>query len=117
MIGFIQMQNLVLFQKTYDFILWMYPCINRIPKSHRHVLGRYLENTCLQILIHIIEANNLRGDCRVKLQKEISSNLDKIRILIRLCKDLRFISTKQYAFAAEKLNEIARIHKAWVKVS
>jgi len=48
------LQNLVIFQKVYDLILWMYPLINKFPKKQRFVLGQQLENTLLEILKGII---------------------------------------------------------------
>jgi hypothetical protein len=43
--------------------------------------------------------------------------LDKLRIVIRLTKDLKFISIRQYQFAAEKINEIGKMLGGWIKVS
>lgn len=35
--------KLILFQKSYDFLLWLYPLVNRLPKHHRVVLGKQIE--------------------------------------------------------------------------
>lgn len=109
-------EKLVLFQKSYDFLLWLYPLINRLPKHHRAVLGRQIEELGLSILLHILSANIARGIKRKAIQLLISEELDKLRILIRLTKDLRFISIKQYTYAAEKVNEIGKILSGWMQV-
>ena len=109
-------EKLVLFQKSYDFLLWLYPLINRLPKHHRAVLGRQIEELGLSILLHILSANIARGIKRKAIQLLISEELDKLRILIRLTKDLRFISIKQYIYAAEKVNEIGKILSGWMQV-
>ena len=72
----------------YDFLLWLYPLINRIPKFHKQVIGRDMAQLGNTLLIGIIKANRVRGSQRVMHQQEISDNLDCLRILIRLCKDL-----------------------------
>jgi len=36
-------QNLAIFEKTYELILWLYPTVNKFPKSQRFVLGQQLE--------------------------------------------------------------------------
>jgi len=41
--------------------------------------------------------------------------LDKLRILIRLSKDLHFISIRQYEFVANKVNEIGKMLGGWMK--
>ncbi len=108
-------KQLLIYQKLYDFVLWMYPLINRIPKSHRLVLGRHIEELCISLLVLVISANKVRGQERSALQIEISNKLDKLRILIRLSKDLRFISIRQYTYAAEKMNEIGKMLYGWMK--
>ena len=106
--------KLIIFQKIYDFLLLLYPLINKIPKSHRLVLGRGIEEIGLNLLLLSIEANKIRDDTRRVVQLKISEELDKIRILIRLTKDLRFMSISQYQYAAEKVNEIGRILNGWM---
>lgn len=108
-------EQLLIYQKIYDFVRWLYPFINRIPKSHRLVLGRQIEELALAILVLIISANKSRGDKRKELQSQVSEKLDCLRILIRLSKDLKFMSIKQYTFASEKMNEIARMLIGWMK--
>lgn len=110
-------EKLIIFQKTYDFLVYFYPFINRIPKSHRQILGKTMEQISVEILLLIMEANKKTGNERINLQKQISDKLDYLRILIRLAKDLKFISIKQYAATADKLNEIAKMLTGWTKVN
>ena len=109
-------EKLLIFQKTYDLLLLLYPVINRIPKSHRLVLGKELEELGIALLVTTVKANKVRGQERTSLQLQISDDLDSIRILIRLTKDLRLMSIKQYAMGAEKINEIGRMLNSWMKV-
>ncbi len=107
-------EKLILFQKFYDFNLWLYHLINYIPKSHKIILGQKIEDVAVQTLVQIVYANKARNTERLNLQEKISTNLDTLRILIRLSKDLHFISIKQYTYAAKNINEIAKIHRAWM---
>jgi len=109
--------KLLIFQKTYDFTLWFYPIINRIPKSHRLVLGRQMEELTLTLLILIIKANKARDHKRLEIQRQISDEIDCLRILIRLTKDLRFMSITQYQHAVKKLNEIGKMLYGWTNTS
>jgi len=105
--------SIPIFQKTYDLILWLYPAINKFPKSQRFVLGQQIENTVLDVLKGIIAANQERN--KIAYLRQVSVDLDKLRILIRLAKDLRFISIKKYGLAAEKINEIGKMLGGWIK--
>jgi len=107
------LQDLVIFQKTYDLILWLYPAVNKFPKSQRFVLGQQVENMAIQVLKDIIVANQ-EINKTVSLKK-ISVDLDEFRILIRLSKDLRFFSIKQYEMASLKINEIGRLLNGWTR--
>ncbi len=109
-------EKLILFQKTYDFLLWLYNLIQHLPKRHKPVLGRYLEESGLSLLLLTINANKAVGRKRQALQQEISDELDRLRILLRLTKDLRFMSIKQYTYVAEKLNELGKILFGWKNV-
>lgn len=108
-------ENLPIFEKTYRLILWLYPTINKFPKSQRFVLGQQIENTALSILTGIIISNAERD--KLVALKRVSASLDTLRILIRLAKDLKFISVQQYLFAAERVNEVGKMLGGWMKQS
>ena len=109
-------EQLILFQKLYDLVILMYPIINHIPKSHRMVLGKHLEDNCLVLLLLVVKANKTRDVNRRILQNEISDKLDSLRILVRLIKDLKFLSINQYALLSEKLNEISKMVYCWSNI-
>jgi hypothetical protein len=106
------LDDLIIYQKTYDFMLWLHPVVNKFPKSQRFVLGQRIELKTLDLIHSMIVANTLR-DKTVTLQ-QASVELDELRILVRLAKDLHFISVKQYGVAAEKTNEIGRLLSGWM---
>jgi hypothetical protein len=100
--------DLVLFQKIYDLILWIYPRINKFPKNQRFVLGQRIENTLLRLIELSIELNSGAYNDKYVIKK-MSLELDKLRILIRLSKDLYFFNKRRYLFVSEKINEIGRL--------
>ena len=106
------LKDLIIYQKAYDFLLWLYPVVNKFPKSQRFVLGQRIESKILDLIHSMIVANALR-DKSADLQ-QASVELDELRILIRLAKDLHFVNIKQYGVAAEKLNEIGRLLSGWM---
>ncbi len=103
--------DLIIYQKTYDFLLWLHPVINKFPKSQRFVLGQRIENKTLNLLHSMIVANAERD--KSTTLKQASVELDELRILIRLSKDLHFVNIKQYGVAAEKMNEIGKLLSGW----
>lgn len=71
----------------------------------------------MDLLVDSIRANKIRGEARKAIQLDLSTKLDELRILIRLTKDLRFISISQYQYAAEKINELGRMLKGWIRAN
>ena len=106
------LDDLIIYQKTYDFLLWLYPVVNRFPKSQRFVLGQRIENKVLDIVHSIIQANAERD--KFVCLKQASLELDELRTLIRLAKDLRFINIRQYERIAERMNEIGKLLYGWI---
>ncbi|BFT94002.1 MAG: four helix bundle protein [Minisyncoccus archaeiphilus] len=107
--------DLVIFQKSYDLTLRMYPVISRFPKNQRYVLGQRIENILVSMILDIVEINKERGRDRSIKMKVLSDNLDDLKVLVRLAKDLRFISIKKYAIFIEKISEIGKLLGGWQK--
>ena len=107
------LDQLTIFEKTYELIRWLYPAVRKFPKAQRFVLGQQIENTALDILRGIIRANAERE--KLPYLKRISVDLDTLRILLRLSKDLELISVRQYGFSAEKVNEVGKLLGGWMR--
>lgn len=64
----------------------MYPIIKRMPKSERHVLSQHIRHSLLDIAKMIVEANKSRR--KLPVLYRIDVELEKLRLLIRLAKDV-----------------------------
>lgn len=105
--------DIPIYELTYKLLLWLFPLINKFPKTQRFVLGQQIQNTALNILTEILFANTEKD--KLPKLKLISTKLDALRILIRLAKDLKFISIKQYEYAATQINEIGKMLGGWIR--
>lgn len=108
-------ENLIIYEKTYQLILWLHPTVSKFPKSQRFALGQHIENRALDFLSGIIVAN-AEWD-KLPTLRRMNVTLDILRMSIRLAKDLSFIRVRQYAFAAERVNEIGMMLGGWIKQS
>jgi hypothetical protein len=109
------MSDLIIYQKMYDYILYAYPIISRFPKQQRFVLGQRIEVVMLEIAERIVQANKLRNKRPVLF--EIDILLEKLKLLIRLAKDLGMVSVRQYGLHCERLDEIGRLLGGWLKAA
>ncbi len=106
--------DLKLFQKVYDFLLWIKPTVQRFAKVHKYSLGIQLENEVIELLKAITRANFKKGNKRSFIE-ECVVHFEIIKILIRMAKDFKLLSIKQYEFAAKKLEEIGKLLGGWYK--
>lgn len=110
------LSELKIFQKTYDFLLWTKPVVQKLAKVHKYSLGIQLENEVIELLKQIVRANFKRN--KKEAIEECFVHYEIIKILIRIGKDFRGsggISLKQYEFATKQLNEIGKLLRGWYK--
>jgi hypothetical protein len=86
-----------LYQKCYDLAKWLYPTVGRFPKSQRLILSQRLELLTLGILGAAIKLNY--GDSKI-VRKNMLVDLHKLQTLLRLSKDLSWLSLKQYEYVS-----------------
>jgi len=107
------MKELIIYQKHYDLMVYSFPIIGRFPKDQRFVLGQQIENQMLEIGKMIVHANKLKQK-RGKLY-DIDIELEKLRFLIRIAKDLKILTISKYGHHCERLDEIGRLLGGWLK--
>lgn len=108
------LNDLTIFQKTYDFLVWLKPTVQRFSKAHKYSLGIYLENETILLLKQIIKANMQRGSKKEDIEQGFVS-YEVIKVLIRLCSDYKLLNEKQYEHASKLLVEIGALLGGWYK--
>lgn len=100
-------EGFLLFKKYYDLLLWIYPVTRKFPNKEKYVLGEKIQTIALEVLENIImiASNKEREKALLKADTE----LEKLRILIRLSNDLKLLDLRRYEYASKKLIEIGKI--------
>ena len=101
--------------KTYDFILWLLPKVEKFSRAYRFTVGERLSATSLDVLLLLVEA--AYSTHKEELLHEATRKINSSRYLLRLAKDLRLLTVDSYGFAAERLDEIGRMVGGWRKIS
>ena len=99
--------------KLYDVIMWLLGRVEKFPRSQKFTLGDRIVNTSLDILDTLIEATYTRK--RLPLLQKANVQLEKLRFLIRLCHDFKLLSSKQYAYISNEINEVGKLIGGWIK--
>jgi len=101
--------------EVYDFFVLFHHALTKFPKSEKHSLGIEIEKSIIQILKRLITCSS--SDLLIKQNKlpEISSDLDILKILVRLSSDIKAIDLKVYLTLQEKLQVIGRMLGGWIR--
>ncbi len=106
--------DLKIFQKVYDFLLWVKPTVQRFSKVHKYSLGLELEKETIGLVKQIVRTNFKKTD-RKQAIEECFVYYEIVKILVRLAKDYKLLSLKQYEFASKELVEIGKLLGGWYK--
>ena len=96
----------------YRFILWLVPTLDRFPRAQRFLLGDRIQRTALDVLESLVEATYTRR--RQPPLTCANLGIEKLRFLIRLAHDLRYLDRRRYEHAARCLDETGRKIGAWM---
>ncbi len=99
--------------KIYDLILWFFPKVERFPGRYRFLIGDRIRNMLLDIQQELIRARFTRKKSRILFDANIE--IEQLRHLMRLTKDLRLISVKQYEYAVKELDATGRFIGGWLR--
>jgi len=99
--------------KIYDLLLWIIPQLEKFPKSQKYLLGDRIETLILDIMELIIEAVYTKN--KTSFLKDANLKIEKLRYLIRLTMDLKYLSIKKYEYVSKCLNEIGSEIGGWLK--
>jgi hypothetical protein len=102
-----------LFKKTYDMIRWVNEETTKFPKSQRFTLAQRIQDESLELLKCFISAR--RGLEVEKNFKQADVQLETIRLLFRLAKDLALLSLKKYEIINKMVDELGKLLGDWQK--
>lgn len=110
------LRNFKIYTKMMDILLWLFQKVNTFPKKQRFILGQQIENTGLEILRLIIQANNQK-DFAQKLQylENINTELEILRSLLQIAQEIKFMSTKSLEYIITQIDEVGRMRGGWAK--
>ena len=91
-------------EAMYGLTLWLIPTLEHFPRRQKFLLGDRIQTTAVASLESLAEATFTRRRERL---------LDRLRLLLRLAKDLRYLDRRRYEHAARRLDEVGRLVGGW----
>lgn len=106
-------EDLPIFIKWMDFLKWLLVTTDNFPKKARFTYTDHLTNLSLLIVEDLIEARYSRS--KYQILRRANMNLEKIRVLIRICFELKLMPRKSYEYASRSINEVGKMLGGWMK--
>lgn len=103
--------NLPVYKSAYDLLLFVFRLGSNLKREYRYTLGENLKNGLIQVLLCIYTANSSRQK-EAPLQKA-REEIVVVKVQLRLLSDLKQISIRQYALAAEQAESVSKQLAAW----
>lgn len=84
-------------------------------REHKYTTGERLKNEMMDLLINIYWANKAKKDDRIVFIEKARHNVESIRLLLRVCKDLKVIGMKGFVSMNVQVEELSKQLVAWGK--
>jgi hypothetical protein len=107
------MKESPIFSRTYDLLRWLIPLTIKFPRTQRFVLATRLQETVFRFQERLIEAGRSAEPAPILLLAD--TDLAKLRLYMRLCRDLELIKFNQYEHGQRMVDEIGRLMGGWRK--
>lgn len=107
--------EMVIFTRTYDLLLWLLPKAESFPKVYRSTVTQRLMDAALDFQEALFDASGERGSARQSHLRRASAALDRVRLYLRLALDWRWINAGQHQHASALIAEIGRLLGGWIK--
>ncbi|OGH15099.1 MAG: hypothetical protein A2860_00205 [Candidatus Levybacteria bacterium RIFCSPHIGHO2_01_FULL_37_33] len=107
--------DIPIFAKLYEFYKNLSVYILSFPKIKRYTIGQKLDKTTLEIFKNIISAAYISGEQKLPAIEKAITNVNFLKILIRLAKDTKALDNKKYILLEQDLQEIGRMLGGWKK--
>lgn len=104
--------ELPIIQKTYDLIVWFVPILNRLPRSHRFMLGDRIIERLYRMLEQFVLARYEQN--KLSRLEAIDPEIVLLRYQIRLLRKFELVDESRYEYASKMVDEIGRNLGSWM---
>ncbi len=105
--------DLPIFVEWMGFLKWLLTTTEKFPKKVRFTFSDRINTLALSVVEDLVEARYSTN--KTHFLRRINLNLERIRILLRICYESQFLSQKAYEYAMDSLNKIGKSLGAWMK--
>ncbi|MFZ6819817.1 four helix bundle protein [Undibacterium sp. Ji22W] len=107
--------DLPIYKSAYELLMAVSALVKNFPRSVKGSMGEPIQNVCVRIALLVAKANASRD--KVPHLDELLELVMEVELMIRLAKDMKFISIAQYANVVLLTNTVGKQANGWRKAS
>ena len=108
-----QYTDLPIYRTSYELLKEVNFRIKTFPRDFKFTLGTQLRNECVDMILNIYRANSSYD--KVPYIDQILERVQLIKLILRLCRDMNFISTKVFSGISELILSVSKQSTGWKK--
>jgi len=106
-------ERLKIWQKSYDLAKDLIQVTERFPRPQQlGGLASEIRQTALSLIRTVMLANSVQGTA---VNQDLDQEISYLQVIVRLARDLRYISIGQYEAVAKKIVELGKMNGGWMK--
>jgi hypothetical protein len=106
---------LPVYKIAYDLLIEIFKRTKLFAREHKYTIGERLKNESLEMIINIYKANKSGKQSRLTYIAKARENIETIRLLLRLTRDLQIVGNKPFVFLNGKVEEVSVQLVGWQK--
>ncbi len=104
--------ELQIYKVAYDLAMHTFQFTEKMKRSFKYTIGETLNKDVTNLLLSIYKANSNKTD-RYKLLQMGRENIEEIRLLYRMSKDLHILTVSRYVVLDEMIENISKQMTGW----
>jgi len=105
--------NLPVYKASYDLLVEIFQFVKSFSKEYKYTVGEKLKNETLEMIMNIFRANSRQQ--KKEVIQTARENIEVIRVLLRLIKDLKQININKFVTINEKIENVSKQLAGWQK--
>jgi len=108
-----QYDELPVYKATYDLLLAIFQFTKNFTKEYKYTVGESLKKETIELLTFIYRANSRHQ--KTDILRSAREQIEVIRLLIRLMKDMQQISLKHFVQVNKQVENVSKQLTGWQK--
>lgn len=104
--------ELMVYKHAYDLTVELMTLTKKMDKSYKFTLGERINNACVEMLLSVYRINMSTSDRGIHFSHS-REQIELIRLLLRLMKDLRLIAIRRFSVLNEYVESISKQLTGW----